>query len=121
MAQRLPGDGLGPGRRPGLPGLPVIVAGPARQLDGQGPVGAGEGGVGGAFPQQAGRRLPGRGIWVRRAGQGQVRGRGVAGRGQRGRAGALGALGGPDQRAVMACPRISAASGSPGTASSASR
>jgi hypothetical protein len=49
-AQRLAGDGLGAGRRPGLAVLEIVIMGAAGMLDRRGPVGAGVGGPGGAFP-----------------------------------------------------------------------
>ena len=50
MAQRAPGDGLGAGGAPDLPGPLVVIAGPARMLDRRGVVGIGDGGSCGPLP-----------------------------------------------------------------------
>jgi hypothetical protein len=100
LAQRSAGDGLGPGGRPGLAVVKVIFAGPARMLDGRGPVAAGDCGLRGPLPQHADRcPLVSRVLSFRGAWRGQPGGGGVAGGREGGSAGAFGPLSGADQRA----------------------
>jgi hypothetical protein len=75
QAQRLPGDHLGAGGRPGFAALPVRIRGLSGLLDRPGVVATGVGGPGGAFPQHRGGRL----MPVRGAGLGEPGGVGVAG------------------------------------------
>jgi hypothetical protein len=82
------GDGLGAGGGAGIAALLVQLLSAAGLLEGSGPVGVGEGGAGGVFPQRRGGLLPVRCVCV-----GELGGRSVAGGGQPGCAARAGQLG----------------------------